>query len=81
MTLSYEQRSIYCCEVCDNVPDKFGVIDHGRGCFTQSENGGGTSYVELPETDVLDREAMSENIDRLLDHLYNDFSRQWERVV
>ena len=36
----------YACKVCGAVPDATGVIEHGRGCYTQSEDGGGISYVE-----------------------------------
>ena len=45
--LSYEERSIYECKVCGNVPDEFGVIEHGKGCYTQGEDGGGCSFVEF----------------------------------
>lgn len=39
-------RRIYECEVCGNWPDEDGVIDHGRGCYTQNEDGGGSSMVD-----------------------------------
>ncbi len=48
MSLTYEQRGDYACKVCGNVPDEDGKIEHGKGCYTQSEDGGGTSWVELP---------------------------------
>ena len=35
------------CKVCGNMPDESGALDHGRGCYTQSEDGGGTSFVDL----------------------------------
>ena len=38
----------YACKVCGNPPDEEGVIEHGRGCYVVSEDGGGFSYVELP---------------------------------
>ena len=47
--LTYKERSDYACDVCGNVPDKEGSLDHGKGCYTQSEDGGGTSYVEFDE--------------------------------
>ena len=47
--LSYEERQKYACDVCSNVPDEYGVIEHGRGCYTQSENGGGTSLVDFTD--------------------------------
>jgi protein gp37 len=34
------------CEVCGNRADAQGVIDHGRGCYTQDADGGGTSSGE-----------------------------------
>jgi len=46
--MTYEERAVYACKVCQNVPDEYGTLDHGKGCYTQSEDGGGTSYVELP---------------------------------
>jgi RecJ-like exonuclease len=35
------------CGVCSATPDADGVISHGRGCRTQSKDGGGTSYAEM----------------------------------
>ena len=32
------------CKVCGNWPDENGVIEHGRGCYVVSEDGGGESY-------------------------------------
>ncbi len=46
-TLTYEQREAYACKVCGNVPDECGTLDHGRGCYVVSEDGGGSSYVEF----------------------------------
>src|SRR3990167_11101486 len=46
-SLTYEERAKYACDVCGNVPDEDGVIEHGRGCYTQSEDGGGISVVEF----------------------------------
>lgn len=37
------------CDVCGNRPNNDGVLEHGRGCYTQSEDGGGTEY--FPEYD------------------------------
>ena len=45
--LTYEEREKFACEVCGNVPDEHGVIEHGRGCYTQSSDGGGVSFVEF----------------------------------
>lgn len=52
LPLTYEQRANYCCKVCENVPDEDGCIEHGKGCYTQSEDGGGSSYVDLPTAPV-----------------------------
>ncbi len=41
-----DRRSLYGCKVCQNVPDHNGYLEHGKGCYTQDENGGGTEYVE-----------------------------------
>lgn len=38
----------YACKVCGSTPDLDGIIEHGRGCYVVSEDGGGISYVELP---------------------------------
>ncbi len=45
--LTYEQRKDYACKVCGNVPDEDGCIEHGKGCYTQSEDGGGYSFVDF----------------------------------
>lgn len=44
---SYAEREPYACDVCGNVPDEYGMITHGRGCFVASEDGGGETYVEF----------------------------------
>ena len=31
------------CKVCGNTPDESGTIEHGRGCYVVSEDGGGQS--------------------------------------
>ena len=40
--------SDFACEVCGAIPDKYGNREHGRGCYTQSEDGGGSDWIELP---------------------------------
>jgi hypothetical protein len=47
--VTYEERKPYACKVCGNVPDEDGRIEHGRGCYTQNEDGG-ESWVDLPTT-------------------------------
>ena len=54
MELSYEQREPYACDVCGNVPDEDGMIEHGRGCYTQSEDGGGVSFIEFDAEQIID---------------------------
>ncbi len=46
------------CDVCGNTPDEEGLIEHGRGCYTQDEDGGGTSYADYTARyyALLDRE-------------------------
>ncbi len=34
------------CDVCGNMPDEDGVIEHGRGCYVVNEDGGGSSPAE-----------------------------------
>lgn len=36
------------CKVCGARPDAEGAIDHGKGCYTVSAGGGGTSFVDPP---------------------------------
>lgn len=36
------------CKVCGARPDVYGTVRHGKGCFTQSEDGGGESFEEIP---------------------------------
>jgi hypothetical protein len=36
----------FACKVCGNGPDRDGFREHGRGCYTQDEDGGGWDYVE-----------------------------------
>ena len=50
--LSFEVRDKYSCKVCSNAPDVDGMIEHGKGCFTQSSDGGGISFVDFPEEGV-----------------------------
>ena len=46
---SYERRRVFACDVCGNIPDECGNLEHGRGCYTQSSDGGGESYVEVAD--------------------------------
>lgn len=45
--MDYFERTKYACDVCGNVPDENGVLEHGRGCYVVSEDGGGTSFVDF----------------------------------
>ena len=47
-SLTYKEREEYACDICENVPDEDGCIEHGKGCFTQNEEGGGYSVVDFP---------------------------------
>jgi hypothetical protein len=46
---TYQQREKYACDVCGNVPDEEGFIQHGRGCYVVNEDGGGITLVEFNE--------------------------------
>lgn len=35
----------YACNVCQNVPDADGALEHGRGCYVMSSDGGGTEFI------------------------------------
>ncbi len=50
--MTYEQREKWACKVCGNVPDEDGRLEHGRGCYVVSEDGGGETYVEFDEEEV-----------------------------
>lgn len=47
--LTYEQREKHACDVCGNVPDEEGFIQHGRGCHVVNEDGGGITLVDFDE--------------------------------
>ena len=49
ITLTFEQRSVYACEVCGNIPDEYGVLEHGRGCYVVDADGGGDTFVDFDE--------------------------------
>ena len=46
---TYEQREKHACDVCGNVPDEEGFIQHGRGCHVVNEDGGGITLVDFDE--------------------------------
>ena len=64
MMRDYAKREKYACDVCGNVPDENGIIEHGKGCYTQSEDGGGTSVVEF---DPCEHERLNDHEDACLD--------------
>lgn len=35
------------CKVCGNTPNDEGELEHGKGCYTQSEDGGGSEFADL----------------------------------
>lgn len=77
--LTYEERSKYCCDVCGNVPDEDGVIEHGKGCYTQSEDGGGTSCVEFdpPGEAIMAEPGRYDKMAAKLIGLYPSITGQW----
>jgi hypothetical protein len=50
--LPEERRQRYACKVCGNWPDEDGDLEHGKGCYTQSEDGGGSEFVEMEEDEA-----------------------------
>lgn len=44
-------REQFVCKVCGNIPDEAGELNHGRGCYTQSPDGGGSEFIEFPQSD------------------------------
>lgn len=44
-----DQREKHACNVCGNVPDEDGIIEHGRGCYVVNEDGGGITLVDFDE--------------------------------
>lgn len=44
-----DDKDRFACKVCGNRPDADGLIQHGKGCYVVSEDGGGESYVDVDE--------------------------------
>jgi hypothetical protein len=42
---SIKEQPDFSCDSCGNIPDEEGWLAHGRGCYTQSEDGGGYEYI------------------------------------
>lgn len=47
IVMAYAEREKYACDVCGSVPDEDGMIEHGRGCYVENEDGGGVTFVEF----------------------------------
>ncbi len=43
---SLAHRQQFACDVCGNWPNEEGELEHGDGCYTQDENGGGSEWIE-----------------------------------
>jgi hypothetical protein len=54
---AWERRKAFTCKVCGNWPDETGELEHGRGCYTQSADGGGSEFFDLTVDAYLKREA------------------------
>jgi hypothetical protein len=39
------QERDFSCKVCGNKPNSDGELEHGKGCYTQDENGGGSEFI------------------------------------
>lgn len=50
-TIRYSYRQQFACKCCGNVPDEKGELEHGRGCYALSEDGGGCESIEFPPSD------------------------------
>ena len=58
--MTWDDRHVYRCDVCQNTPDEHGMIEHGRGCYTQSSDGGGESFVHpWPPVEWLKQKAVT----------------------
>lgn len=71
-------RDHLACKVCGNTPDETGEIEHGRGCYVASEDGGGSSFVELtapPQPVALDTNSRCNLIGRQIAEAV--FDRAW----
>lgn len=42
----------FACKVCGNTPNEGGELEHGRGCYVLSADGGGTEYIEAADTQL-----------------------------
>ncbi len=67
MSISYEERSKHACKVCGNIPDEDGVLEHGRGCYVESSDGGGQSFVDF--VDQTDKPTAEQQARDMLDRL------------
>jgi len=38
------------CKVCGNTPNEEGILQHGKGCYVVSEDGGGEEYFDAAAT-------------------------------
>lgn len=76
--LSFQYRSLFACKVCGNIPDETGEVDHGRGCYTQSSDGGGSSWepdVTISGAIQFVLECVADKVEKRIDHLAGiDFS-------
>ena len=41
------KTELWTCKVCGNEPNEDGEVNHGRGCYQLSSDGGGTEYPDL----------------------------------
>jgi len=49
-----DTTELFACEICGNTPDESGTLEHGRGCYKISSDGGGTEFVEVSVPRLLD---------------------------
>lgn len=47
-------RESYACEICGNVPNEYGELEHGRGCYKLNSDGVGMEYVDMASDPIRD---------------------------
>lgn len=50
--IAFPDEPAFLCKVCGARPDEDGWIEHGRGCYVLSADGGGSEYVGTRSTET-----------------------------
>lgn len=69
----------FACDVCLNTPDEEGWLEHGRGCHTQSEDGGGGEYIEEADRSMQEAKATAPTSEQLqaIQQKYGPPPQEW----